>query len=632
MILAPQRLLFCAVLCILSVGFFIGAQTAFAKNVTSYSDTISDSRPLGFANHTFSFTIQSDIAASGYLNFAWPAGFTVRSTSTFSALRNVEMIVNGIPRSVGSVVSAARDQAVITTGAGGSVRYNLNSSTGLSSGDQIVFKVGNHTTDSNVFGQTFSTTTGTSTTYADVLPIQNASTTGVHKVALTTGGATEEVATSFVIFLLDPVGILPINTFETVPPFRFNGAPEGTIGGTTLNVEISVETNEFAVCRFGGTPGTDFFSIGNQFDNTGSVVHSEVISVLNSTTYTFYVRCIDDEGNFNIDDYVITFTVPDPPEGEPNEDGEVEGDGTGTGNDGTGSEDNTGSTDDGADGTGTDGGSTSSGGGGGGGGGGSGGSDGSDPGGGFENGAPYESGDGRVIINGYAFPGSDIVVLVDGGIAERSTANSQGRFSVSIDEIARGSYTFGVYAIGDNEVKSSTFSTTFTVSGARTSNLSNITIMPSILVDPDPVDPGQILTVSGYSIPNATVSIENEKENSSVSRKTFFAESDGDGFWSTTIETNSFSQGTYKIRAKSEQAEGVKTGFSDYTFYGVGQEADVPINADLNRDGSVNLTDFSILLFWWGGDGGDSDPPADINGDGTVSLTDFSILLFNWTG
>jgi len=38
------------------------------------------------------------------------------------------------------------------------------------------------------------------------------------------------------------------------------------------------------------------------------------------------------------------------------------------------------------------------------------------------------------------------------------------------------------------------------------------------------------------------------------------------------------------------------------------------------------------MLFWWQTNGGDSDPSADINQDGTVSLTDFSILLFNWTG
>jgi hypothetical protein len=104
--------------------------------------------------------------------------------------------------------------------------------------------------------------------------------------------------------------------------------------------------------------------------------------------------------------------------------------------------------------------------------------------------------------------------------------------------------------------------------------------------------------------------------------------------WSLQIDTNGFSNGTYKIRAKAKQLTGLllETNFSDYTFYGVGQAADVPLNPDLNRDGKVNLTDFSILLFWWGGNGGNSNPPADINRDGKVNLTDFSILLFNWTG
>jgi len=42
--------------------------------------------------------------------------------------------------------------------------------------------------------------------------------------------------------------------------------------------------------------------------------------------------------------------------------------------------------------------------------------------------------------------------------------------------------------------------------------------------------------------------------------------------------------------------------------------------SDLNRDGFVNLIDFSIMIFWWQTNGGDSDPPADINGNGSVSL------------
>ena len=256
-----------------------------------------------------------------------------------------------------------------------------------------------------------------------------------------------------------------------------------------------------------------------------------------------------------------------------------------------------------------------------------------DGGGGFEGTTkPYQSGDGRVTITGYAFPLSDIYVLVDGNQAERSTADSSGEFTVIIDQIARGAYTFGTYAVDADGVRSSTFSTTFTVTGARGSTLSNINIMPSISVDPDPVDPNSTVTFSGYSIPNATVTVENQNDRSSVTLKTFTTSSDSDGRWSIDVSTTGFSVGTWKVRAKARQTGGVSTEYSNFTFYGVGEEANRPRNPDLNRDGFVNLIDFSILLFWWNTDGGASDPPADINADGRVSLTDFSIMIFNWTG
>ena len=347
------------------------------------------------------------------------------------------------------------------------------------------------------------------------------------------------------------------------------------------------------------------------------------------------MRCIDDEGNFNIDDYVIDFNVNNEPTGTANTVGSTSGDGTGDGNDGTGSGAGSGGTTGEADGEEPlEGGSSGSGGSGGGGGGGSGGSSGSRGGGGFEDeDGPFRSGDARVIISGLAYPDAEVTILVDSNIVDTVTANSSGVYSITIDEIARGAYTFGVYAAGDDDVRSSTFSTSFTVSGARTSALGNINIPPSISVDPDPADPGQTVTVSGYALPDSTVTAEIGVLDGSPTTRQAIA--DDDGAWNLTYDTDA--AGTYQVRARAEQTDGDRTEeteFSDYTFFGVGQAADVPSgnNTDLNRDGSVNLVDFSILLFWWNSDGGDSNPPADINGDGTVSLTDFSILLFNWTG
>jgi Dockerin type I domain len=161
-----------------------------------------------------------------------------------------------------------------------------------------------------------------------------------------------------------------------------------------------------------------------------------------------------------------------------------------------------------------------------------------------------------------------------------------------------------------------------------------VNVMPSIKATPNPVTAGQALTVTGYSIPDAVVTLENQLDKSSITLKSFTANSDANGFWSITLDTTGFKNGTYKLRAKARQTSGdlIETNYSNYTFYGVGQAAEAPRSSDLNRDGKVNLIDFSILLFWWNSDGGNSNPPADINGDGKVSLTDFSIMIFNWTG
>ena len=54
-------------------------------------------------------------------------------------------------------------------------------------------------------------------------------------------------------------------------------------------------------------------------------------------------------------------------------------------------------------------------------------------------------------------------------------------------------------------------------------------------------------------------------------------------------------------------------------------------HGDINKDGSINLVDFSILMFYWH-DTPPANPCADINKDGTVDLRDFSIMLYWWTG
>jgi hypothetical protein len=614
-------------------ALFLFPELLQARNINEYKDTISTSAPSQLANHTLSFRLDTAVSPGGYIEVVPPAGFSVISSSSFNE-RTVELVVDGTPRVASTTLAPGVDQVDISPGSPGLIRYTLEPTAGLSAGSQIQLKLGDHTSVASVYTFSVSTTTGTSTTPEDTPGIVNSSSTGTHIVDVRIYDGGEVANAGFSIAIVEQVGVGPVDTTETIPPFRFNAAPTSTVGGTTLSVEISLETDEFATCKYSASSSVAYGSMPTTFSNTGLIFHTTIVQIVPNSVQRFYVRCMDDEGNFNIDDFEITFTVNDIPTGQANTDGDVSGDGSGDGNDGSGDGSGSGGTTGDSNGEAPLlGGSAGTGGSGGGGGGGRGGSPGGTAGGGFEStDGPYRSGDGRVVITGYAYPRAKVTVLVDGKQAEQVTAGNNGLYEVTLDQIARGVYTFGVFATDAAQVKSSTFSTSFTVSGARTTALSNINISPSIKVTPDPVTPGTAATISGYAMPNATITIENEKQGSVASRKVFTATSDAGGAWSVPLDTNGFTNGTYKVRARALQEGGATTNFSSYTLYGVGEAADRRMNADLNTDGRVNLTDFSILLFWWASSGGDSNPPADINGDTRVNLTDFSILLFNWTG
>lgn len=53
--------------------------------------------------------------------------------------------------------------------------------------------------------------------------------------------------------------------------------------------------------------------------------------------------------------------------------------------------------------------------------------------------------------------------------------------------------------------------------------------------------------------------------------------------------------------------------------------------ADLNGDGTINVSDLLILLSAWGDCADPDDCPADLNDDGTVNVSDLLILLSNWS-
>ena len=97
---------------------------------------------------------------------------------------------------------------------------------------------------------------------------------------------------------------------DTTAPVRSNGSPTGELDAGTIAADISLTTDEDAVCRYGTLASVSYDDLPNDFFSTGGTNHLTPISGLeNGATYHLYVKCRDGLENTNTDDFEITFNV-----------------------------------------------------------------------------------------------------------------------------------------------------------------------------------------------------------------------------------------------------------------------------------------------------------------------------------
>lgn len=233
-----------------------------------------------------------------------------------------------------------------------------------------------------------------------------------------------------------------------------------------------------------------------------------------------------------------------------------------------------------------------------------------------------------VTVEGKAYPNSNVNILKDGEVIGVVSSDSQANFFFTTSGVDPGATTFGFWAEDSLGLRSVSYTVTFEVSEGASTIVSGVFIPPTIDMEETSIDPGDSVRVFGTSIPGVDVETHVHSDTK-LTRKT---ESDDDGLWGFELDTSSLEIGQHTARSFFElESEGVflQSSYSRAKTFFVGMDApDTDLTADLNRDGKVNLADFSILLFHWGA----SDPTADINDDGDVGLADFSIMLFQWTG
>lgn len=240
-----------------------------------------------------------------------------------------------------------------------------------------------------------------------------------------------------------------------------------------------------------------------------------------------------------------------------------------------------------------------------------------------------ELGETEVTLQGKAYPNTTVHILIDGDEVGTVRSNSRGEFlfNTATDP---GTASFSFWANDTKNTRSATFNTTFDVTQGAVTNVNGVLIPPTIRNLTAIINPGDVVKLEGQTIPNVTVEISVDSGKKVVS-----ATSDALGFWTADLPTSGMTADTHTVKARFIEGTGALKTESTYgtvLSLPVGVNGRPTSNSDLNRDGKVNLVDFSILVFWWGTPGGNSNPPADINQNAKVGLEDFSILLFNWTG
>ncbi|MCU0678852.1 MAG: dockerin type I repeat-containing protein [Planctomycetes bacterium] len=235
----------------------------------------------------------------------------------------------------------------------------------------------------------------------------------------------------------------------------------------------------------------------------------------------------------------------------------------------------------------------------------------------------------KVVMRGKSYPNADVHILADGKVIGIVTTDAKADFYFETSEISPGVVSFGFWSEDQAGLKSTLLTLTLRVISRAVTTISGVYISPTIEIDKKSVRQGEGIRIYGQTVPETEVHVHINSEQEFVEQ----VSSQADGGWELPFDTTPLEEDFHLAKALFQvNVEGnvIQSGFSRAVSFYVGQvggEAVCP-EADLNGDGRVNLTDFSILLYYWGTD----NACADQNQNGVVDLVDFSIMMYYWTG
>lgn len=226
---------------------------AEAANVTSFSDTLSDTAPSVGSNHTIQFTTPTGVSAGGTITVTFDSGFDLTSLLT----SDYSLTVNGTPQTL----AASPTGSTWGVGVSGQTVTFTSASATVGAGQTVVIDIG-----TNVSGGAHQ--------------IVNPATTGSKAISLTAGAS--DTGTTRVVILSAVTVSATVNTSFT---FKVSGTNAGTtVNGTTTTGKTGSTTIPFGVLQPGvATTTAQQLAVSTNAAN-GYVVTVQLDGALRSST------------------------------------------------------------------------------------------------------------------------------------------------------------------------------------------------------------------------------------------------------------------------------------------------------------------------------------------------------------
>lgn len=245
-------------------------------------------------------------------------------------------------------------------------------------------------------------------------------------------------------------------------------------------------------------------------------------------------------------------------------------------------------------------------------------------------------------FSGYCSPNSVVTFLENGVSVGTTTSDSAGYFSKDIEKDDETSHTFSYYCTDSSGDTSSTLSTTSSTTINNNVTTSEIVVPPTIELAATSVDVSDSVSISGYTIPNSTVTVT---INSLTITKT--TTSNSSGYWSVSVPASEIGSGSHTVSTVVTMGSTTSASSSTLSFNITGSVAGSTatptpatatttptptviqyLPADFNKDRAVNNIDLGLFLANFEKSVTKNIEIFDLNNDGKIDIVDFSILLY----